>query len=97
MVRSKTFAYYLEDHHGDARVEVCCKAPTGDQRALIAMDPERYYRPAYLARHGCVSLWLDLPTTDWEEIAELVLDSYRLVAPKRLAVEASRVAIHPTE
>jgi predicted DNA-binding protein (MmcQ/YjbR family) len=60
------------------------------------MDPERYYRTAYLARQGWVSQWLDLPTTDWVEIAELVLDSYRLLAPKRLAADASRIAIHPT-
>jgi hypothetical protein len=48
MVRGKTFAYYLEDHHGDGRIAVCCKAPPGDQDALIELDPERFYRPAYL-------------------------------------------------
>jgi predicted DNA-binding protein (MmcQ/YjbR family) len=90
VVRGKTFAYYLNDHHGDSRIAVCCKAPTGDQEALIAMSPERYYRAAYLARHGWVSLRLDLPTIDWEKVSELVLNSYRLVAPKRLAAEASQ-------
>jgi hypothetical protein len=91
-VRGRTFAYYLDDHHGDGQIAVCCKAPPGDQEALIAMHPERFYRPAYLSRYGWVSLRLDLPTVDWEEIAELVLDSYRLVAPKRLAAQAARVS-----
>lgn len=92
-VRGRTFAYYLDDHHGDGRIAVCCKAPPGDQEALIAMDPERFYLPAYLARYGWISLRIDLPAVDWEEVSELVVDSYRLVAPKRLAavaVEASQ-------
>ncbi len=88
-VRGKTFAYYLEDHHGDGRIAVCCKAPPGDQEALVATDPERFYLPAYLARYGWISLRLDLPALDWEEVSELVVDSYRLVAPKRLATVAA--------
>ena len=87
-VRGRTFAYYLDDHHGDGRISVCCKAPPGDQEALILTDPERFYRPAYLARHGWISLRLDLPTVDWNEVSEVVTDSYRMVAPKRLAALA---------
>lgn len=30
-VRGRTFAYHLDDHHGDGRVAVCCKAPPGDR------------------------------------------------------------------
>src|ERR671916_192621 len=89
VVRGRTFAYYLEDHHGDGRVAVCAKAPSGDQEALITTDPERFYLPAYLARYGWISLRLDLPTVDWYEVTELVVDSYRLVAPKRLAAVAT--------
>ena len=92
-VRGKTFAYYLEDHPGDGRIAVCCKAPPGDQEALVAMDPERFHLPAYLARYGWISLRLDLPTVDWDEVSELVVDSYRLVAPKRLAATVAAEAI----
>lgn len=84
-VRGRTFAYYLDDHHGDGRVAVCCKAPPGDQEALVATDPARFYRPTYLARYGWISLRLDLASVDWNEVSGLVTDSYRLVAPKRLA------------
>ena len=91
VVRGRTFGYYLDDHHGDGRVAVCCKAPPGDQGLLIATDPERFYRPAYLGRYGWISLRLDLTSVDWNEVAELVVDSYRLVAPKPLAAHAARV------
>jgi hypothetical protein len=84
-VRNKTFAYYLQDHHGDGRLALCCKAAPGEQAALIASDPERFYRPAYLGSRGWVSLRLDLPDVDWDEVAELATDAYRLTAPKRLA------------
>lgn len=32
-----------------------------------------------------MALRLDLDRVDWDEVAELVVDSYRLVAPKGLA------------
>jgi predicted DNA-binding protein (MmcQ/YjbR family) len=53
------------------------------------MDPERFYLPAYLARYGWISLRLNLPTVNWDEVSELTADSYRLVAPKRLAAAAT--------
>ena len=87
-VRGRTFAYYLDDHYSDGRIAVCCKAPPGDQEALVAMDPERFYLRAYLTRYGWISLRLNLPTVDWDELSELIVDSYRLVAPKRLAAVA---------
>ena len=85
----EAFAYYLEDHHGDGRIAVCCNAPPDVQEALVATDPERFYLPAYLARYGWISLRLDLPALGWEEVSEFVVDSYRLVAPKRLAAVAA--------
>jgi predicted DNA-binding protein (MmcQ/YjbR family) len=85
LVRDKTFAYYLNDHHGDGIIAVCCKAPPGMSAAMIDADPVRFLRPAYLGARGWVSLRLDLGTVDWSEVAELVTDSYRLTAPKRLA------------
>ena len=84
-VRNRTFAYYLDDHHGDGRDALNCKAPAGAQEALLAADPERFFVPAYLGPRGWIGVRLDLPEVDWAEVAELVWDSYRLVAPKRLA------------
>jgi hypothetical protein len=83
-VRGKTFAYYLEDHHGDGRVALCCKAAPGEQQALVAADPARYFRPAYLGARGWVAVRLDTGDVDWDEVAELALDAWRRTAPKRL-------------
>jgi hypothetical protein len=84
-VRGKTFAYYLNDHHGDGIVSICCKATVPHQQDLIARDPEAYYVPAYLGPKGWVALRLDLPRIDWGEVVDLVFNAYRLQAPRRLA------------
>ena len=85
LVRKKTFAYYLDDHHGDGIVAVTCKVLPHDNAVLAAADPKRFYMPAYLASKGWVALRLDVSDVDWEEVAELVSGSYRLIAPRRLA------------
>jgi hypothetical protein len=84
-VRGRTFAWYVDDEHGDARVGLLCKAPAGANTALVAADPHRFYLPRYVGKRGWVGLRLDLQDVDWGEVAELVTDSYRLVAPRRLA------------
>jgi len=84
-VRNKKFAYFLDDHHGDGIVGITCKVLPGDNRALIASNPARFYMPAYVGSKGWVGLRLDVGEVDWEEVEELVTHSYRLVAPKRLA------------
>ena len=88
-VRGKTFAYLLDDHHGDGILGVVAKAAPGEARGLSEGDPERYYAPAYLHHHGWVGMRLDREPVDWEEVAGLVTDSYALVAPKRLVRQAS--------
>lgn len=89
-VRGRTFAYLLDDHHGDGRIAPCCKAPPGENAALVASDPGRFSLPSYVGPKGWVSLRLDLAEVDWDEVAELVLDSYLLVAPRQLAALADR-------
>jgi hypothetical protein len=84
-VRKKTFAYFLSDHHGDGIVSVSAKVIRGDNTALVAANPARFYLPAYIASKGWVALRLDVGEIDWEEVAELVVGSYRLLAPKSLA------------
>jgi hypothetical protein len=84
LVRKKVFAYYLDNHHGDGIVAFCCKVAPGENADLAAREPARFYLPAYIGPRGWVALRLDAGRIDWREVAELVLDSYRLVAPKRL-------------
>src|SRR3974377_521606 len=84
-VRKKIFAYFLDDHHGDGIVGINCKVLPGDNAALIASNPGKFYMPAYIGPRGWVGLRLDRGKVDWEEVAELTMHSYQLVAPKRLA------------
>ena len=56
----------------------------GEQAALIASQPERYFIPPYVGRRGWVGMLLDVPGLDWAEAEELMIEAYRLVAPKRL-------------
>ena len=82
-VRGRTFAYYLDDHHGDGIAGVVVKAPGSE--GMIAADPERFYMPAYIGHRGWVGLRLDTGPVDWTEVTDLITDSYLAVAPKRLA------------
>jgi phosphoribosylglycinamide formyltransferase-1 len=84
-IRKKTFAYFLNNHHGDGIVAITCKVLPGDNTALAAAQPARFYVPAYVGPKGWVALRLDLGKIDWDEVSELLLCSYQLIAPKRLA------------
>lgn len=84
-VRTKTFAWFLSNHHGDGIVSVCCKTTMGEHEEMVEADPGRFYLPAYLAHRGWVALRLDRGEVDWQEVADLVAGSYSLVAPKALA------------
>ncbi|HZD72324.1 MAG TPA: MmcQ/YjbR family DNA-binding protein, partial [Actinomycetota bacterium] len=64
-----------------------CAAPPGAQPALVATDPERFFVPPYVGHRGWLGVRLDVPV-HWEEIAELVADAYRMVAPKRLLTDS---------
>jgi predicted DNA-binding protein (MmcQ/YjbR family) len=84
-VRGKSFLYYLDDHHGDGRIAINCKTGHLEQEELVAAAPERYFMPPYMAHHGWVGLRLDVGEVEWDEVNDLVVNSYRLIAPKRLA------------
>jgi predicted DNA-binding protein (MmcQ/YjbR family) len=85
LVRKKTFAYFLDNHHGDGIISVTAKVFPGDNKALAEAQPRRFYLPAYIASKGWVALRLDVAKVDWDEVRELLLGSYVLIAPKRLA------------
>lgn len=87
-VRDKIFAWYMDDHHGDGRVGVWCKAGRGVQQMLVAADPARFYVPPYVGPKGWIGIRLDVGEVDWDEVRELVVESYRMTAPKRLAAQA---------
>jgi predicted DNA-binding protein (MmcQ/YjbR family) len=80
-VRDKFFVMLNEDGS-----EMNVKAPKGVQGILVAADPERFYVPRYVGPKGWVGVRLG-PGADWGEVAEMITESYCLIAPKRLAAE----------
>ena len=84
-VRNKLFAMYADsaNHHGDGRSAVWCKAAPGNQSLMVKAAPDRYFVPPYVGPSGWVGVYLDADT-DWDELAGLLRDSYRMTAPKKL-------------
>ncbi|MET7639368.1 MmcQ/YjbR family DNA-binding protein [Streptomyces sp. NPDC005438] len=83
----RMFLSWVDDHHGDGNTGFWCAAPDGAQSALLAEDPERFFRPPYVGGRGWLGVRLVLESgraPDWDEVAELVEDAYRTVAPARL-------------
>jgi predicted DNA-binding protein (MmcQ/YjbR family) len=83
-VRDKIFAMHVIGY--DGRVALWCKAPPGAQEILVGSDPARFFRPPYVGHNGWVGVYLD-GAPDWSLIADLMTDSYRMTAPKRLSAQ----------
>jgi predicted DNA-binding protein (MmcQ/YjbR family) len=78
-VGKKSFVIAGMEERGTA---ISIKSDPANQGLLVNRGP--YYRTPYIGQHGWVSV--DDPLAqDWAEIAELIVDGYRLAAPKRLA------------
>lgn len=80
-VGEKMFAQCSINHHGDGIVAVWCKAPIGFQEAMVHAAPDRFYRPPYVGHKGWVGVRLDVKL-DWNEVAAIVEESYRMTLQK---------------
>lgn len=89
--KGKVFAMLDDHHHGAAHLAVWLPQPRGAQEALIASDPERFFRPPYVGVKGWVGVVLDTKP-DWSFVAGLVREAYLHVATKKLVarLEGSR-------
>ena len=76
-VRNKIFASFGE-HEG--RTAITVKQRMARQEALTG-DP-RFFVPPYVGKHGWVGIFAE--EVEWEFVAELVEEAYRLTAPKSL-------------
>jgi hypothetical protein len=56
------------------------KASSEEQAALVQTDPETFFVPAYVGRHGWVGFHVAL--IEPGELAELVTEAWRMTAPK---------------
>ena len=90
-VNDKIFAQYEDNHHGSGRIELWCKAPDGLQAVLVAAEPERFFVPKYVGHKGWIGIRMEGAVV-WAHVAELLRDSYRMTAPKRLLAQLDDAA-----
>jgi len=84
-VKNKMFAMYADahNHHGAGRHAVWVKAADGRQARAVRTAPLRFFVPPYMGPSGWIGVWLD-DVCDWDELADILRDAYRQVAPKKL-------------
>jgi hypothetical protein len=78
----KTFASFADNHHGDGRRAIWCKAMFDAQADLVENDPEIFFVPPYVGPSGWVGIRVDRDV-DWDIVAGVLMQGYRSVAPKR--------------
>jgi predicted DNA-binding protein (MmcQ/YjbR family) len=83
-VRKKIFC--IAGGHDPTKPSVSLKAGREDQQALLAQG-EPFFFPAYVGPKGWIGVDLTSRRVDWTELEELITDSYRLAAPKKLAAQ----------
>ncbi len=81
-VRKRMFAMFADDHHGDGRVALWCNAPLGVQQMLVRAEPDKCFVPPYVGVNGWIGVVLE--RVDDAELRELVVQSYCMVAPRKL-------------
>ncbi len=53
---------------------------------MVDEEPERFFVPPYVGTRGWIGVRLDREV-DWDEIAGIAEDAYRVVAPKKLLAQ----------
>jgi len=82
----KIFAMYSDAkdvQHSGGRPGVWLKAAPGNQELMIRDRPDRFFVPPYVGPVGWIGVRLDRRVS-WKEVALLVEESWRLIAPKKL-------------
>lgn len=82
-VRKQFVMLWPDGHHDHEFPHLWCAAEAGAQEALVATS-DRFFRPPYVGHRGWLGVRIDTDP-DWDEVAEVVRDGYRQVAPKSLA------------
>jgi hypothetical protein len=88
-VRKQFLQLWSGGHHDNDFAHLWCAAEPGAQAALVAASGGRVFRPPYVGHRGWIGVRLD-GDIDWDEIAELVEDAYRAIAPPSLVAELDR-------
>ena len=84
------FAMYgghVKGSHGDTSLERALMfKPDADHRDLLLGD-ERFVVPAYVGPFGWLAIALDTWEPSWDEVLDLIDESFRMTAPPKLVKE----------
>ena len=82
-VKDRLFARLREE--GDALVLVVWVADEGEKQGLVSSEPEKFFTTPHYDGHPIVLVRFD--GVDIEELRELLTDSWRLRAPKKVLTQ----------
>jgi len=92
----RPLCYFHDNHNVDGRISLWCPSTRDAQSEMVIAEPARFFVPRPSAS-GVFGDWLGVyldvrepHETDWHEIAAIVEESYRLVAPRSLVAELER-------
>lgn len=85
-VRDRSVFVMLADSHHDDRLACWCACTAEERDALVADDPDHFFRPPYVGHRGWLGVLLDVEV-EWDQVADLVTNAYRLIAPARLVAQ----------
>jgi len=80
--KAPMFASWDDHHHGADHVAVWAAAPDGAQHDRVGRDPDVWFAPPYVGGRGWIGMRLD-DGTDWDDVADLLDEGWRTVAPPR--------------
>ena len=80
------------NNHTDGRASVWIKAGKENQVLMIRAQPHRFFKPPYVGPSGWVGVYLD-KSPDWDEVAALLRDGWKMTAPKRLVARSEKEAV----
>lgn len=89
----RPLCYFHDNHGGDRRMSLWCRAPLGVSAELTASDPGRFFHPPPSASGvfaGWLGVYLDTDgddRVDWDEVAGILEDAFRTIASKALIAE----------
>jgi predicted DNA-binding protein (MmcQ/YjbR family) len=83
-VRDRIFAMQKGNHEG-GRPSLWLKGASGAQEALVGARPSVFFVPPYVGNKGWVGIYLDAASVEWDVVADLIVESWRLIAGPRLS------------
>ncbi len=86
-VRGKsTFVMLMRTSPSQPLPHLSCAEPPGVQGEVVEAEPDRFLSLRMSAGEGGSGVRLDVDI-DWDEMAEILEDAYRVIAPKKLTAE----------